>query len=68
MTVSASRDGIMIAVRILEHVHDLRSEDPENPAYQVTFWGVHRSRRIVLRTSGRFRLRSGSWVTPMSKR
>lgn len=29
----------MIVVRILEHVHDLRSEDTENPAYQVTFWG-----------------------------
>lgn len=26
-------------VRILRHVDDLRSEDPENPAYEVTFWG-----------------------------
>jgi hypothetical protein len=26
-------------MRILGHVHDLRSDDPDNPAYQVTFWG-----------------------------
>jgi hypothetical protein len=26
-------------VRILKHVDDLRSEDSDNPVYEVTFWG-----------------------------
>jgi hypothetical protein len=29
----------MICVRILDHVDESRSMDPDNPAYQVTFWG-----------------------------
>jgi hypothetical protein len=30
---------IMIVMRILDYVHDLRSEDVRRPVYQVTFWG-----------------------------
>jgi len=41
-TTGTTREGftcIMIGVRILDHVDELRSLDPDNPAYQVTFWG-----------------------------
>ena len=31
--------SIMIVMRILDYVHDLRSEDVRRPVYQVTFWG-----------------------------